>query len=120
LRSSFATSILFLARVRSTLSFDLPDDDLTNEPPAVVGKTLGPVALANQRDPIAGDCSQQGVKPSALYDHIVAGKSDSHFVVAAFGVNELIPRNNHRLPPEHDLQRWWLTGGADDPRRFID
>src|SRR5580693_358971 len=100
LRSSYATSILFLARVRSILNFDFLDDDLTNEPPDWVGKTLGPVAFANQRDPIGGDCAQQRVQPHALYDHIMAGKSDSHFVVASLGVNELIPRDNHRLPQQ--------------------
>jgi hypothetical protein len=119
LRNSFATSILFLARVRSILSFDPPDDDLTNEPPGWVGKTFGPLALANQHDPIGGDCAQQGVKPSAPQDYVVAGEGDAYFVVAALGIDELIPRNNHRLPPEHDFQRWWLIGRAHNPRRLI-
>ena len=38
---------------------------------------------------MGGDCGQQGGEPGAYHHHIVAGKSNSQFVVTAFGANEL-------------------------------
>ena len=93
-----------------SLNFDLPDDDLTNEPPHLARETFRPLALANQRDTVGSDCAR-GRARRPLEQYSGARLEDQRLLPADIGLRARLP----------DLNVWaemaWAPGRpmADNP-----
>ena len=68
---------------------------------------------------MGSDRGQQRIKPSTPYDDIMTGEGDSKLFALAFGVDKLMPGQDHGLRLQYDLKCRCRMVCADYPGQVI-